>query len=115
VNGADCVRQITVAYIDSITPEGVEVPLTPGLATVYHYDTGYPGDDVREVVPPGGWAPVQASDEELKTYGFPPRPLDPDLHASWTMSMSGYRSALQGAPQMCETNVTTGVGRSTSH
>jgi hypothetical protein len=52
VNGVDCVRQITVAYVDSITPEGVEVPLTPGLATVYHYDTGYPGDDAWEVVPP---------------------------------------------------------------
>jgi hypothetical protein len=109
VNGVDCVRQITVAYVDSITPGGVEVPLTPGLATVYHYDMGYPGDDAWEVVPPGGWAPVQASDEELKTYGFPPRPSDPDLLASWIRGWSGYRSADQGAPQMCETNVRTGL------
>lgn len=42
-------------------------------------------------VPPDGFDPIHASDQELETYGFPPRPdPDSDSYDSWLKLMEGY-------------------------
>ena len=106
-SSTDCVKQYPVTRVDSITPAGVEVAATPGLATLSHYDTGHPGDDLREVTPPTGWTPIKATDQELRTYGFPPRPTTAQALSTWTADLSTWRGA--GAPGMCETALMAGV------
>ena len=71
-----------------------------GLGRAYHY--GLDGSDVTQVVTPRGWTPLRGTDQELRTYGFPPRPTDQAGLQRWTASFSGWRgSAAEG---MCETN-----------
>ena len=46
--------------------------------------------------PPKGFNPVTATDVELATYGFPPRPdkqTDPDHYALWERAMRAARFA----------------------
>lgn len=45
-------------------------------------------------VPPDGFDPLTASDEQLETYGFPPRPdkENIDEYESWVEIMSCYKS-----------------------
>jgi hypothetical protein len=100
----DCVRPLTVQSVDAIAADGRK--LTGVLPAEYakSYSLAlYPGDGIREVVPPPSWRPLTATDQELDTYGFPPRPKDADGLAGWTATMSGWKSA--GKPQMCETSI----------
>jgi hypothetical protein len=50
--------------------------------------------------PPGDFNPLSASDAELATYGFPPRPdseADPDAHAQWVRAMRAAKNRWNGA------------------
>jgi hypothetical protein len=50
-------------------------------------------------VPPNGFNPLTASDVELATYGFPPRPdqqADPDHYALWERAMKAARIRWNG-------------------
>ena len=58
-----------------------------GKIYVYYID----GIENDFPVPPAGFKPIEASDEELATYGFPPRPTDPSELDKWTKDMSAYR------------------------
>lgn len=97
-----CVRRFDATSADAVRADGTTQPPQPndGMARAYHYDDLDPG--VREIVPPQGWRPTSASDEELRTYGFPPRPSDPAALQRWQQDMSKWRSA--GAHEMCQTS-----------
>lgn len=41
--------------------------------------------------PPTDFVPLQASDERLARYGFPPRPVDPTERAVWAAEMSAWQ------------------------
>lgn len=58
-----------------------------GKIYVYYID----GVENDFPVPPEGFNPVRASDEDLATYGFPPRPTEAKELAEWTENMSAYR------------------------
>lgn len=45
----------------------------------------------RVPVPPTGFEPSTASDDELALYGFPPRPVEPDALASWNAEMLAWK------------------------
>jgi hypothetical protein len=44
------------------------------------------------VGPPKGFNPSAATDEELASYGLPPRPTDPEALAKWTTAMSALKT-----------------------
>lgn len=52
------------------------------------------GIENRFPVPPEGFKPLTASDEQLETYGFPPRPTDENSedYEEWAYIMSNYKS-----------------------
>lgn len=52
------------------------------------------GIENRFPVPPEGFKPLTASDEQLETYGFPPRPTDESSedYEEWEYIMSNYKS-----------------------
>lgn len=55
----------------------------------------YAGDGTSPVsteVPPAGFSPLSASDQELEEYGFPMRPSDPSEAVSWNEAMTDYTS-----------------------
>lgn len=58
-----------------------------GKIYVYYID----GIENDFPVPPEGFNPVKASDEDLATYGFPPRPTEGEELAEWTKNMSAYK------------------------
>jgi len=58
-------------------------------------------------VPPAGFKPNEASDEDLATYGFPPRPDNEEELAEWTENMSAYKYS--PIPQISQTNVIQGT------
>ena len=66
--------------------------------TVYFEDGGkdvvYVIDGIENhcLVPPAGFDPLTASDEELEKYCFPPRPEDKNDLTDWEYEMSFYRS-----------------------
>jgi hypothetical protein len=105
---AGCVKQLTVQRVDSITAKGTLVAGAAGdtFAKSYVLSNGA-GDDVREIVPPPSWRPLNATDEELRTYGFPARPSEPAARSAWHDQMAGWKGA--GKPEMCETAVYSGV------
>ena len=67
-------------------------------ARVYHYHFA-PGDDIEQVVPPAGFDPATASDEELKAFEWAPRPTDPEQRAVWQSRANAHRG--YSAPGLC--------------
>ena len=58
------------------------------------------------IAPPPGFDPLSASDGELATYGFPPRPdqaAAPQAYASWARAMAA--SKVRVFPQLAVTNI----------
>src|SRR5205814_5147582 len=52
-----------------------------------------------QVVPPAGWNPVTGTDDELRDYGFPPRPSAAADLAAWTTRYNSWLGA--AAPGVC--------------
>jgi hypothetical protein len=76
-------------------PSQVETTVDGG--EIYTYPT--PIGTVTEPVPPAGFQPLQATDEQLALYGFPARPTDPDALAAWTSLLSAYQTS--SPPSQC--------------
>jgi len=74
-----------------------------GKIYVYYID----GIENDFPVPPAGFKPIEASDEDLATYGFPPRPTEEDELAEWTETMSAYKYT--PIPQISQTDVFNGA------
>jgi hypothetical protein len=73
--------------------------------------TNLPGATTA-VAPPDGFNPVEASDDELSMYGFPPRPnadLEPKAYATWAKAMAA--SKIRVFPQLAQTNHFAGPTR----
>jgi hypothetical protein len=77
-----------------------------GLGRVTHYPTSQMS--VTVTTPPASWRPLTASDAELKTYGFPPRPKDAAGAKHWQDTFRGYRGTAAPTP-MCSTSVSMTV------
>ncbi|MDT7549586.1 MAG: hypothetical protein QOE84_1980 [Actinomycetota bacterium] len=60
-----------------------------------------------EPVPPPGFKPLDATDKELKAYGFEPRPADPALMAHWRSLYANYQAPRRREPPPveCQTNI----------
>ena len=73
--------------------------------------TNLPGV-TTSVAPPAGFSAVDASDEELKLYGFPPRPDASDLkaRATWERAMRASKTRLT-SPKLEMTNIFHGPNR----
>lgn len=72
-------QKLTLSKVDHLQNGGQE----------YIYDV----DGVKNIfpVPPKGFNPITATDEQLKEYAFPPRPNDPDALKVWENEMSHYK------------------------
>jgi len=77
------------------------------------------------IAPPEGFDPLQASDSELATYGFPPRPdasVEPQAYASWSKAMTASKTRVfptlkptglfHGPKKSASKSVTDGSGTS---
>lgn len=72
----------------------------------YVYIVG--GHSLVRPVPPPGFDPGNATDAQLASYGFPPRPADTAEAATWQQDVKRYRS-VPPPPFIIETNVRAGV------
>jgi hypothetical protein len=73
--------------------------------------TNLPGA-TTSIAPPQGFNPLEASDAELSTYGFPPRPdsaLEPKAFATWSKAMVASKSRV--LPQLEQTKIFHGPVR----
>jgi hypothetical protein len=64
------------------------------------------------VAPPASFNPLDASDEDLAYYGFPPRPdqtVDAAGYASWAKAMTASKSRI--VPQLVQTSIAHGPAR----
>src|SRR5207245_1117598 len=104
-----CVSTSPLTHVDHVRPDGIRQAATPAQgaastdsqARAYYFRTS--GGEVAQIVPPTGWKPLTASDQELRAYGFPARPTDPAKLAHWTTMMSQWKRV--GRPGMCSTNL----------
>ncbi len=64
----------------------------PDGGKVYVYIIG--GQENKFSVPPEGFVPLTATDEQLMTYGFPPRPSENNTedYKDWVKLMKNYKS-----------------------
>lgn len=65
------------------------------------------GSLIHQMTPPANWRPLQASNAELRAYGFPVRPTDPALLAHWKVVMGAWKRT--APPGMCATNKRNGL------
>ena len=68
------------------------------VQNVYRLD----GQELSQVQPPPGWRPVGATDQELQSYGFPPRPQQPEARSVWNSDFSHWKANV--VTGMCESN-----------
>ena len=73
-----------------------------GKIYIYYID----GVENAFPVPPDGFNPVDASDEDLATYGFPPRPSNEADLIAWKKDMSYYKGT--PIPELAQTNTIFG-------
>jgi hypothetical protein len=100
---SDCSIRATLVRTVLIKPDGSPAP--PGArpdryAVKYVYRLN--GSELSQVQPPRGWRPVGATDQELRTYGFPPRPLEPEARSVWNSDFSHWKKNI--VTGMCESN-----------
>jgi hypothetical protein len=65
------------------------------------------------IAPPAGFNPVEATDADLATFGFPPRPdanLAPGALASWTKAMNA--SKVRVSPRLVQNSISHGPKKS---
>lgn len=82
----------------ALGPDGKESPATPsdGKGRKYYFS-----DDVSTVNPPPGFKPLTATDQELATYNFLPRPTDPAELEHWKSLYANFHNSDNGQPTMC--------------
>ena len=80
------------------------VELSDGGKIYVYYIDGIENDFP---VPPAGFKPIEASDEELATYGFPPRPDNEAELTEWNENMAAYKYT--PIPQISQTDVIHGA------
>ncbi len=51
--------------------------------------------EVTTVVPPENFDPMKATDEELRYYGLPQRPTDPELYKHWVESVGNNKKYVE--------------------
>jgi hypothetical protein len=85
----------------SQTSERTVTTAGAGAATVQTFSSSG-GTRITTTVPPAGWSPLTATDQQLKAYGFRPRPADPGKLASWRQMYAHYRGVV--APKFCTTD-----------
>jgi hypothetical protein len=107
-NGCTADPQVGVS---AITTDGtLSQPVSgDGLGRQYTFLTP-DGSTQTQTLPPLGWAPLTASDDELALFGFPPRPTDPADLSAWQQLAAAYRSS--GEPGYCDSasqNPTSGA------
>jgi hypothetical protein len=102
LGGQDCVKAIQPTSVKAVRSDGAtqDAQANDGLGRRYEFGTL---GDVHENVPPAGWRPLFASDQELKTYGFPPRPAGVAALQRWHAHAANY-SAQPSEPRLCQTN-----------
>ncbi len=100
---SDCNIRATLVRTVLIKADGSPAP--PG-ARADRYAVKYVyllnGQEFSQVLPPAGWRPVGATDQELQTYGFPPRPLEPEARSAWNSDFSHWKKNV--VTGMCESN-----------
>jgi len=75
--------------------------------------TNLPGATTA-VAPPSGFDPLTASDEDLATYGFPPRPAQASpAYAAWARAMKSSRERI--FPQLEVTDIQNTVNRASAN
>ena len=80
------------------------VELSDGGKIYVYYIDGIENDFP---VPPAGFKPIEASDEELATYGFPPRPDNEAELTEWNENMAAYKYT--PIPQISQSDVIHGT------
>jgi hypothetical protein len=68
-----------------------------GTARRYTFDSD--GTHITSIVPPAGWNPLTATDQELRTYGLRPRPTDAAGLAAWRAHYAHYKGTV--TPSFC--------------
>src|SRR5215467_8466566 len=89
----DCVtRAQLVGATHGVRADG-SVAANAAVAGAYatRYVYRLPGGLFTQVSPPAGWSPVRATDQELRTYGFPARPKDAAGRARWNKLFSTWK------------------------
>lgn len=92
-----CASVVTVKYIDG-TGKSVPGP-GPAIGQIRYYGAPYEG--TSSIVAPVDFVPTLATDRELASFGYPPRPRSGDGKAIWEKTWGRSRSIDPG--EMCST------------
>lgn len=98
---SDCVAPAKPKDVQALREDGVVLPALAGdgLGRIYSFDIG--GSTIPEVIPPATWNPLEALDDELRIFGYPPRPRPPlDLNP-WKQWMSRAGATRRVASDLC--------------
>lgn len=108
LSGSDTCTPLQLTKVNGLRSDGSVVnQSSPGQAQLYVYQLSQ--GTVTQVVPPDGFSPLAATDQELATYGFPPRPTGAAELKQWTELYSHWTGS--ASPGMCrrsKSNLTGG-------
>jgi hypothetical protein len=105
---------VTVSLVGQTSYISAQVP-PASMAGPAHSSAAPPRGVIFPPMPLAGFDPVTASDQDLKFYGFPPRPdvtTNPSAYAHWHRMLSASKTRI--TPVVRETNVYHGPPRSLS-
>lgn len=81
----------------------------PGGGHEYVYREGR--STVSDLVPPSGFVPAQASNAQLREYGFPTRPSRPSALRHWMIEMKSWKRSAPPEPfQVVDPYLQFGIG-----
>src|SRR5438067_4341889 len=101
--GQDCVKSYEPTRVEALRSDGTTQPPQANDGLGRRYEFTQLGDAHEDVAPPG-WRPAQASDHELRVYGFPPRPKEPTARQRWEAHAERWTGGGNGGtPRMCST------------
>lgn len=99
------------AHGETADPQITEIE---GGGRKYSYALPGPSDEYMTTnEPPKGFDPLKASDEELQTWGFPPRPANASGREEWRELVGSYEKPFVGPG--CESQATTHPTQGTQH
>jgi len=96
-----CVATAGVSHTERVGPNDPEG--RPDGATIQYYDIQ--GSEGESHVPPAGWKPANATNEELEFYGIPARPTDPATLQVWNNEWVNHYTAVEAPSSLCATEV----------